>query len=223
MLSVQQSINQTSFGQSVQRRALTPEERQMIAEQQEMQRERNEILRQQYEFEMMANDKNSPDAMKKLAKAGAILTAGAAVGLTAGGGAKITISKLRQFNKSNFMKKAREYGSSFKQFISESWKSIKAHFKKSDVYKKPAEYAEKKYNKFAEKDFGKKVIKFFGTIKNMAKAGFDKIKEGKNYVVNKIKSVKADTYENATAATVGGSSAICASVNSMKKQEAGEQ
>lgn len=223
MLSVQSSINQTSFGQA-HRRALTPEERQMIAEQQEMLRERNEILRQKFELEAMANDNSTPSAMKKIAKAGALLTAGAAVGLTAGGGTKILINKAKAFKNSDFVKKFGEYYSSFKNFASESLKSIKDNFKKSDIYKKPADSIKAKYDKFAENKYGKKIVDFCATVKNMVEAGLQKVKEGKDFIMRKLKAVKSETYENAAVGTVGTSSGICAAVNSLKNgSEAGEQ
>ena len=222
MLSVQSSINNVHFGEGL-RRHISAEERQRLVEQYELQQERDEFLRQRAELEAMAQDDNAPSAMKKIAKAGALLTAGAAVGLTAGGGTKILISKAKAFKNSNFMKTAKEYATSFKKACIDSMKAIKKNFKKSDIYKKPANYLDKKYNKFAESKFGEPVVKFVITVKNMVKAGFEQVKKGKDYVMKKIKSVKPETYENATVGTVGVSSGACAAVNSLKeKQEAGE-
>ena len=222
MLSIQSTVNSVPFGDRV-RRAMTPEERQRLIEQQELQMERAEFLRQRAELEALAEDNNAPNAMKKMAKVGALLTAGAAVGLTAGGGTKILINKAKAFKNSDFMKSAKSYFKSFKKAYTDSMKAIKKNFKKSDVYQKPANYMNGKYDKFAKSKIGEPVIKFVQTIKNAVKSGFDKVKEGKNWMMTKLKSVKSETYENAAVGTVGVSSGTCAAVNALKeKQEAGE-
>lgn len=216
MLSIQSSINSVQFGNQA-CGLMSPEDRQRL------QSEREEFLRQRAEFEAMSQDSFAPDAMKKIAKAGAILTAGAAVGLTAGGGTKILINKAKAFKNSDFMKHTKEYAKSFTKAYKDSMKAIKKNFKKSDVYKKPANYLDNKFEAFSKSKFGEPVVKFVKTIGNMIKAGFKQIKNGKDFVTSKIKSVKSETYENIAVGTVGVSSGACAAINSLKEnQEAGE-
>ena len=215
MLSIQPKMNQTAFGHV---------RHNVFAEQDDYQQQRAEFIRQKREFDELANDEQTPNAMKKLFGAGSLLLGGVAVGLTAGCGTKILIEKAQAFKSSNFMKKAGEYGAAFKDFVNKSFETIKAQFKKSDLYKKPKNYLEPKYNKFAESNFGKPIVKFVKTVKNMIKAGYAEIKKGFDFIKNKIKGVKSETYEKAAVGTVGTASGACSILNGIKaRSEAGEE
>ena len=212
MLTVQSRINQSSFG-----------ERRMSREEIEARRQRAEILRQKEELEALAHDSDAPSFTKKAFNVGAVALGGVAVGLTAGCGTRILIDKGKAFKNSEFMKGVDKYAKSFKTFIKDSYKSVKANFKKTDIYKKSSKFTNEKYTKFKTSKFGEPIVKFVKKVRDLFKQGIEKLKECKKWVCDKIHSVKQEKYESAAVGTVGASSGACAAFNSVKEgQEAGE-
>ena len=213
MLTVQSRMNQPAFG----------ERRRMSREEIEARAQRAEILRQKQEFEELANDSQTPNFTKKAFNVGAMALGGVAVGLTAGCGTRILIDKGKAFKNSEFMKGAKKYKDSFKEFASKSWKNIKENFKESKIYRKPAAAVKWKYHKFKTSKFGEPIVNFTKKVAGYINTGIQAVKEAKNWIVGKFKSVKPETYEKAAVGTVGTASGACAVGNQIKEnQEAGE-
>ena len=213
MLTVQSRMNQTAFG----------EHRRMSREEIEARQQRAEILRQKMELEELANDSQVPSFTKKAFNAGAMALGGVAVGLTAGCGTRILIDKSKAFKNSEFMKNAQKYGKEFKDFASKSWKNFKENFKESKVYRKPAAAVKWKYHKFKTSKFGEPIVNFTKKVAGYINTGIQAVKDAKNWLVGKFKSIKTETYEKAAVGTVGTASGACAIGNQIKEnQEAGE-
>ncbi|MBQ3818916.1 hypothetical protein II810_00560, partial [bacterium] len=95
--------------------------------------------------------------------------------------------------------------------------------KKTKIYKKPAKFMNDKYAKFKTSKFGEPIVKFVEKVGDWIKAGIQKVKDCKKWILDKIHSVKQEKYESAAVGTVGASSGACAAFNSVKEgQEAGE-
>ena len=216
MLSIQPKIsnnNITSFGRRDRERNLTPEE----IEERNYRAAKREIEEQQEDFiELSENSEfNLPKPAKTVIKGGAIVTTGLLGGMATGWGAKKSIKAFQKLGNTNVMQGLKKQAVDTQEFIKKTAKIVKTEFIKSDAYKTP----KAKLDKFATTKIGKPITKFFKAIGTGISTVYGKTRDGIKYVINKIKSVKKETYEKATVNTVGVSGGIASGVTALKEQD----
>ena len=220
MLNIQPA--NITFGQ---RRRLTPEEIQAIKEEREYQRNYDELYEQREDFIDLANDSEFkvPKSAKKVLEGGAIITTGLLGGMATGWGTKKSIDGFAKLSKTQAVKNAKDYFSEVGKFAKKSSKSIKKEFVESDVYKIPAKFIKKNYDKFAATKFGKPISKFLSNLKEGINNLLIDINKGFKYIYKKITGIDKKKAEKVTINTVGVSGGIASGATAIKeKQEAGE-
>lgn len=212
MLTIQPTITnqKTAFC-----RKLTPEE----IEERKVKKQQSELREQQYGFEELAEDEDSPSKWKTFYKAGAIFAGASAVAVGSGWGLRQTIKFFKEINNSKFVKSIKGHLKDCKNFISDSAKTIKSKFLASEAYKKPANAIKRQYNKFADTKIGKPIDKFFKAIKKGIVAVKNKISEGFQYISKKIKGIDKKNAEDTAVNIVGGSTGVAAGINSVRKEQ----
>ena len=181
---------------------------------------KEELEEQRDEFENLANNKDlhMPKTAQKLIKGGAIVTGGILGGMATGWGAKKSIQGFKALNKSKAVvgmkAKLNKAYDSAKTYA----KSIWDKFTKSKAYTTPKEKLVEWGNKFANSKIGKPIVKAFNATNEFVGKVYNKIKNGANWVLDKIKSVKKETYEKVTVNTVGASGGIASGVTALKEQ-----
>ena len=212
MLTIQPAQSKVAFEA---KRPLTEEEIVAIKEEREYQKQYDEMLEQRDEFKKLADKKDDvmPDAAKKIFKGGAVVTTGILGGMAAGWGTGKSIKGLEKLGDTKFVKDAKTQLKATNEFVSKTAKNIKTDFINSEAYK----LHNLKLEKARQSKFWGPVLKFFGAIGKGIKFVYTKIKNGINYIINKIKSVKAETWKKATVNTVGISGGIASGVTAAKE------
>lgn len=179
-----------------------------------------ELEGQKDEFESLVKDKelNLPKPAKKLIKGGAVVTGGMLGGMATGWGTKKSIAGMKALNKAKAVV-------GMKAKVAKAWTAVKdfagkifKKFKESKIYTTPKAKFNKLATKFAKSKVGKPIAKAYNATKNFIGKGVKKVKAGVNWVLNKIKSVKSETYEKAAVNTVGVSGGIASGVTALKDQ-----
>ncbi len=183
-------------------------------------RAKAELEGQKDEFESLVKDKdlNLPKPAKKLIKGGAVITGSILGGMATGWGAKKSIAGTKALNKAKAVvgmkAKLGKAWTAVKEFAGKIWKK----FTDSKVYTTPKNKLNKLGEKFANSKIGKPITKAYDSVKDFVGKGFKKVKDGLNWVLNKIKGVKKETYEKAAVNTVGVSGGIASGVTALKEQ-----
>lgn len=183
-------------------------------------RAKAELEGQKDEFESLVKDKdlNLPKPAKKLIKGGAVITGSILGGMATGWGAKKSIAGMKALNKAKAVvgmkAKLGKAWTAVKEFAGKIWKK----FTDSKVYTTPKNKLNKLGEKFANSKIGKPITKAYDSVKDFVGKGFKKVKDGLNWVLNKIKGVKKETYEKAAVNTVGVSGGIASGVTALKEQ-----
>lgn len=183
-------------------------------------RAKAELEGQKDEFESLVKDKdlNLPKPAKKLIKGGAVITGSILGGMATGWGAKKSIAGMKALNKAKAVvgmkAKLGKAWTAVKEFAGKIWKK----FTDSKVYTTPKNKLNKLGEKFANSKIGKPITKAYNSVKDFVGKGFKKVKDGLNWVLNKIKGVKKETYEKAAVNTVGVSGGIASGVTALKEQ-----
>ena len=179
-----------------------------------------ELEGQKDEFESLVKDKelNLPKPAKKLIKGGAVVTGGILGGMATGWGTKKSIAGMKALNKAKAVvgmkAKFTKAWTAAKDFAGKIFKK----FTESKIYTTPKAKFNKLATKFAKSKVGKPIAKAYNATKNFIGKGFKKVKAGVNWVLNKIKGVKKETYEKAAVNTVGVSGGIASGVTALKEQ-----
>lgn len=183
-------------------------------------RAKAELEDQKDEFESLVKDKelNLPKPAKKLIKGGAVVTGGILGGMATGWGAKKSIAGMKALNKAKAVVGMKtKFGKAWaatKEFAGKIWKK----FTDSKVYTTPKNKLNELGKKFANSKIGKPITKAYNSVKDFVGKGVKKVKDGLNWVLNKIKGVKKETYEKAAVNTVGVSGGIASGVTALKEQ-----
>ena len=183
-------------------------------------RAKAELENQKDEFESLVKDKdlNLPKPVKKLIKGGAVVTGSILGGMATGWGAKKSIAGMKALNKAKAVvgmkTKLGKAWTAVKEFAGKIWKK----FTDSKVYTTPKNKLNKLGEKFANSKIGKPITKAYNSVKDFVGKGFKKVKDGLNWILNKIKGVKKETYEKAAVNTVGVSGGIASGVTALKEQ-----
>lgn len=183
-------------------------------------RAKAELEGQKDEFESLVKDKdlNLPKPAKKLIKGGAVITGSILGGMATGWGAKKSIAGMKALNKAKAVvgmkAKLGKAWTAVKEFAGKIWKK----FTDSKVYTTPKNKLNKLGEKFANSKIGKPITKAYDSVKDFVGKGFKKVKDGLNWILNKIKGVKKETYEKAAVNTVGVSGGIASGVTALKEQ-----
>ena len=186
---------------------------------------RNELLNQKKEFEDMldSGDFKMLKPAEKFVKGGAIITTGLLGGMAGGWGARKTIqgcAKLYKSAPATSLKKQIKSGFSTIKRVSSK---IKQAIVESNPYQVCVDAFKKQYNKFAENKIGKKIVNAINYVSEKVKVAYTFLKGCTNKIVGKFKNIPNEKYENATVNTIGVSSGLAASAQSIKdKSEAGE-
>ena len=183
-------------------------------------RAKAELEDQKDEFESLVKDKelNLPKPAKKLIKGGAVVTGGILGGMATGWGAKKSIAGMKALNKAKAVVGMKtKFGKAWaatKEFAGKIWKK----FMDSKVYTTPKNKLNKLGKKFANSKIGKPITKAYNSVKDFVGKGVKKVKDGLNWILNKIKGVKKETYENVAVNTVGVSGGVASGVTALKEQ-----
>ena len=181
---------------------------------------RGDLKSRKQEFEDIINDTEAkmPKFIKKIMKAGVVITTALLGGMATGWGAGKSIDGMRSLYKKAPVQKAKNGVKSGFKFVKEQFAAAKKWIKGTDIYKKAAT----KLNKFfSEHKFGKKLTSIYNSIKdsNFVKS----VKKGIKSIIDKFKGVKGETYKKVATNTVGVSGGIASGVNAIKeKSDAGE-
>ena len=179
-----------------------------------------ELEDQKDEFESLVKDKelNLPKPAKKLIKGGAVVTGGILGGMATGWGAKKSIDGFAKLNKTKdvvgMKTKLGKVWTAAKVFVGKLFKK----FTESKIYTTPKAKLNELGTKFANSKIGKPIAKAYDAVKAFVGKGIKKVKAGVNWVLNKIKGVKKETYEKAVVNTVGVSGGIASGVTALKDQ-----
>lgn len=179
-----------------------------------------ELEEQKDEFESLVKDKDLklPKPAEKIIKGGAVVTGGILGGMATGWGAKKSIAGFAKLNKTKAVvgmkTKLGNVWTVAKDFVGKLFKK----FTESKIYTTPKAKFNKLATKFAESKVGKPIAKAYNATKNFVGKGLKKVKAGVNWVLNKIKGVKKETYEKVAVNTVGVSGGIASGVTALKEQ-----
>ena len=184
----------------------------------EYKRQYQEILEQQDEFEEMAEQQKFKPA-KALLTGGAVIAAGTAGALTGGFGAKKTIEGLGKLLETKPMLSFKKHLNATKEFIIDTFKTIKEKFVNSDVYKMPANFINKQLEKFEGTKLGKPIMETCGKVKKFIGKIYKNVKEFAGKIWDKIRGVKSETWKSGTTNVVGASSGIASGVIALKERE----
>lgn len=179
-----------------------------------------ELEGQKDEFESLVKDKelNLPKPAKKLIKGGAVVTGGILGGMATGWGTKKSIAGMKALNKAkavvSLKSRISKAWGGFKKVVGNAWKKITA----SKFYTTQKARFSKVVERFADSKIGKPIVRAYNSVKGFVNNGVEKVKAGVNWVLNKIKGVKKETYENVAVNTVGVSGGIASGVTALKEQ-----
>lgn len=182
---------------------------------------REDLKSQKQDLEDLINNTEAkfPKFVKKLMKAGVIITTALLGGMATGWGAGKSITGLQELSKKAPVQSAKNSMKSSFKYIGEKLTTAKTWLKGSNLYKKAAEKTSKF---FTQNKFGKKLASIYKKLTDNKVV--NSIKKGFKSLIDKIKGVKGETYKKATVNTIGVSGGIASGVNAVKeKSEAGEE
>lgn len=217
MLSVQPKFSnnfQPAFNaRDKKKRELTPEE----IEEKKYNETRQELLEQKEDLkEILDNDEYKlPKLVQIMIKVFTIVTAVLLSGMATGWGAKKSFQATSKIGKSAPVQSLKKHIKATNTFIIDSAKTIKTKFKASDAYKMPA----KAWNNFAKTTIGAPITKTVEAVATGIKKVAGTVKKGFNYIIDRIKSVKKETYEKATVNFVGASGGVASGITALKEQD----
>ncbi len=166
------------------------------------------------------NEIKLPKPAQTMIKGGAVVTTGLLGGMATGWGAKKSIQAMGKIAKSAPMQGLKNQIKATNIFIKDASSTISKKFKASDAYKMPLA----KIKKIETTKVGGPIIKFMKAVGNGIKSVYNGIKKGIQFILNKIKGVKKETYEKATVNFVGASGGVASGVTALKEQdEAGDK
>lgn len=181
----------------------------------------DDLREQKSDFLDLANNAEfkMPKPAKKILQGGAIITTGLLGGMATGWGTKKSIQAFSKLAKSTPVKNFVHYVKDTGIFIKKAFSTVKKQFFESNVYKKPANSINRKYDKFAKTRIGTPVAKFIDGFKDGIKTIYKDVRKGLKHLWGKIKGVKKETYEKAVVNTVGTSGGIASGVTALKETQ----
>lgn len=183
---------------------------------------RGDIKAQKKDLEDLINSTEAkfPKFIKKLMKAGVILTTALLGGMATGWGAGKSIKGIQELSKKVPVQNAKNSIKSGFKFIGRQFVAAKKWLQNTGLYKK---IAAKTTKFFTENKFGKKLVSIYKKLTN--NKVINPVKDNFKSLTKKVKEIKGETYKKATVNTVGISGGIASGANAIKEDQkrAGEE